>query len=70
LSNDRDPWLLLFFILSKFINIFVLNKFKNMLQKVKIKIKAIYALTRFNEYWDFNLTLCLLALAVTVCVYD
>ena len=36
-----------------------------MLQKVKIKIKAIYALTRFNEYWDFNLTLCLLALAVT-----
>src|SRR3990172_2975522 len=36
-----------------------------MQQKVKIKIKAIYALTRFNEYWDFNLTLCLLALAIT-----
>jgi len=41
-----------------------------MLQKVKIKIKAIYALTRFNEYWDFNLTLCLLALAVTGKAWD
>ena len=30
-----------------------------------LKFKAIYALTRIKEYFDFNFTLCLLALAIS-----